>query len=278
MPQPRSTADFAGAMGAGSGMDAEAAPSRKNHAPSRDDRCETRMAMSMAYGASGNWRTLALVGAAHLGLVFVLLSMEPVARAIGLPRPLMVSLLTPPAPPPPPAPPVVERPKPLPPSPRVEQPPPPLPPPPVLSAPEAAPSPVVTAPPPPEPAPVPAILPPPAPAPVKAAPVAVASGPPAPPVEAVLAPRFDADYLHNPKPAYPPLARRMGEQGRVLLRVYVRADGSPGQVDIRESSGFERLDRAARDTVARWRFLPARQGERAVAAWVLVPISFSLSA
>ncbi len=274
MPRPRSTADFAGAMQAVSGMDAEAAPSRKNHAPSRDDRNATRMAISIAYGACGNWRTLAGVAAAHLGLLFILLSMEPVARAIDLTRPLMVSLLTPPAPP---APPVVERPKPLPPSPRVEQQPPPLPPPPLLSAPETAPSPVVTAPPPPEPAPVPAILPPPAPAPapVKPAPV-IASAPPAPAVEAVLAPRFDADYLHNPAPAYPALSRRMGEQGRVLLRVYVHADGSPGQVDIRESSGFDRLDRAARDTVARWRFLPARQGDRAVPAWVLVPISFSL--
>ncbi|MBM4181948.1 MAG: energy transducer TonB [Betaproteobacteria bacterium] len=231
------------------------------------------MAVSMAYGASGNWRTLALVGAAHLGLVFVLLSMEPVARAIGLTQPLMVSLLTPPSPP---APVVESRPKPLPPSPRVEPPPLPLPPPPVLSTPEAAPSPMVVAPPPSDPVPVPAILPPPAPAPVKPAPAAVAYAPPAPAVEAVVSPRFDADYLHNPAPAYPALSRRMGEQGRVLLRVYVHADGSPGQVEIRESCGFERLDRAARDTVARWRFAPARQGERAVAAWVLVPVSFNL--
>jgi protein TonB len=89
-------------------------------------------------------------------------------------------------------------------------------------------------------------------------------------------PRFDADYLDNPAPAYPALSRRMGEQGRVLLRVYVLADGNAGQVEIRESSGYERLDRAARDTVARWRFVPARQGDKAVAGWVLVPVSFSL--
>jgi len=92
----------------------------------------------------------------------------------------------------------------------------------------------------------------------------------------VAPPRFDADYLHNPAPAYPALSRRLGEEGRVLLRVYVHADGSAGQVEVRESSGYERLDRAAREAVARWRFVPARQGERPVAAWVLVPISFSL--
>jgi len=227
--------------------------------------------MSMAYGAAGNWPTLALVGAAHLGLLFVLLSMEPVARAIGQPRPLMVSLLTPP-----PAPEVELRPKPLPPNPRVEPPPLPVPPPPVLSVPEAAPSSRVVTPPPPEPLPALATLPAPAPAPLQAAPAAVVTAPPAPAVEAVVAPRFDADYLHNPAPAYPALSRRLGEQGRVLLRVYVHADGAAGQVEMRESSGFERLDRAARETVSRWRFVPARQGERPVPAWVLVPISFSL--
>jgi protein TonB len=62
----------------------------------------------------------------------------------------------------------------------------------------------------------------------------------------------------------------------VLLRVFVNPDGGASQVEIRESSGFERLDKAARDTVRRWRFVPARQGDKGVAAWVLVPISFSI--
>jgi protein TonB len=109
------------------------------------------------------------------------------------------------------------------------------------------------------------------PAAVAAAP-ASSAGEPAP----VSAPRFDADYLDNPAPAYPPLSRKLGEQGQVLLHVFVAADGHAGKVDIRDSSGFERLDRAARDAVQRWRFTPARQGDKTVAAWVLVPISFSL--
>ena len=53
----------------------------------------------------------------------------------------------------------------------------------------------------------------------------------------------------------------------MLLHVFVAADGQASKVDIRESSGFERLDRAARDAVQRWRFVPARQGDKAVAAW-----------
>lgn len=103
----------------------------------------------------------------------------------------------------------------------------------------------------------------------------VASAPPAPPAPIVL-PRFDADYLQNPAPAYPAMARRMGEQGRVLLRVVVRPDGSPDSVVLKQSSGSARLDEAALDAVRRWRFVPARQGSTPVTAAVLVPIVFSL--
>lgn len=92
----------------------------------------------------------------------------------------------------------------------------------------------------------------------------------------LVSPRFDAAYLQNPPPVYPPLARRMGEQGRVLLRVRVAADGLAHQVELKTSSGSPRLDHAALDTVKRWRFVPARQGDQSVAAWVVVPISFSL--
>jgi len=93
---------------------------------------------------------------------------------------------------------------------------------------------------------------------------------------ALVSPRFDAAYLQNPPPVYPPLARRMGERGRVLLRVLVTAEGTADRVELKTSSGSARLDSAALETVQRWRFVPARQGEQAVAAWVLVPISFSL--
>ncbi|MCL2021164.1 MAG: energy transducer TonB [Betaproteobacteria bacterium] len=88
------------------------------------------------------------------------------------------------------------------------------------------------------------------------------------------APIFNADYLENPRPAYPQLSRRRGETGRVLLRVYVSASGRAERIEINKSSGFERLDSAARDAVLGWRFVPARRGSEHVAAWVLIPISF----
>lgn len=125
-----------------------------------------------------------------------------------------------------------------------------------LAAPEAspAPSPVIV---PAEPAPTPPVAAPPA------------------PVQATQ-PRFDADYLDNPKPPYPPLSRRMGEQGRVVLRVRVTPDGAAGEVLLHASSGSPRLDDSALATVRRWKFMPARRGAEAVAAWVLVPIAFTL--
>lgn len=92
----------------------------------------------------------------------------------------------------------------------------------------------------------------------------------------VVAPRFDADYLSNPAPAYPGASRAMGEQGKVFLRVLVTPQGQAQEVVVRTGSGYRRLDDAALDAVRRWRFVPARQGDEAVAAWVIVPISFTL--
>ena len=93
---------------------------------------------------------------------------------------------------------------------------------------------------------------------------------------ALTAARFDAAYLNNPAPAYPMLSRRLREEGEVMLRVLVAADGQPKRIEVRTGSGSERLDRAAEDAVARWRFVPARRGDTAVEAWVLVPIVFKL--
>jgi protein TonB len=115
-------------------------------------------------------------------------------------------------------------------------------------------------------------------APAISAPVFTPTAPSAPAAApaAVEAPRFDLAYLKNPPPAYPNLSRRMKEQGRVILRVLVSASGEPQDVEVRSSSGFERLDRAAMDAVRRWRFAPARHGAESIAAWALVPVLFQL--
>jgi periplasmic protein TonB len=111
-------------------------------------------------------------------------------------------------------------------------------------------------------------------APVTASAPAPAVAKPAP--QPLVPPNFNASYLQNPAPAYPPVARRMGQQGKVMLRVMVNAAGAADKIEIRSSSGSSLLDDAALDAVKRWRFVPARQGDQAVNAWVLVPITFAL--
>lgn len=121
------------------------------------------------------------------------------------------------------------------------------------------------------------------------APFAVPPQPPAPPPTPIAtapipsapqwpmtAARFDADYLHNPKPSYPAISRRNSEEGKVFLRVRVSAQGTALDVDIKQSSGFARLDEAAREAVGRWRFVPAKRGDEAVESSVVVPITFAL--
>lgn len=89
-------------------------------------------------------------------------------------------------------------------------------------------------------------------------------------------PSASADYLDNPKPAYPPLSRRLREEGKVVLRVLIEADGSAARAEIRSSSGYERLDQAALQTVLRWRYVPARRNGLPEAMWFNVPINFVL--
>ena len=98
----------------------------------------------------------------------------------------------------------------------------------------------------------------------------------APAPAALTPPRFDAHYLDNPAPMYPALSRRLGEEGRVSLRVFVGIDGLPAKIELHQSSGYSRLDSVAQETVRRWRFVPARLGDERIGAWVVVPISFSL--
>ena len=89
-------------------------------------------------------------------------------------------------------------------------------------------------------------------------------------------PRFNADYLNNPRPRYPAISKRLNESGKVLLRVRVSAEGLPVAVNLVQSSNFPRLDEAARQAVSQWRFVPARLGNVAVDAEVVVPIVFRL--
>lgn len=84
--------------------------------------------------------------------------------------------------------------------------------------------------------------------------------------------------LNNPEPPYPHESRRRGEEGRVILKVRVTKEGTAESVEVEHSSGYRRLDMIARKTVSRWRFIPAKQNNSAVAGWAGVTIIFKLGA
>lgn len=203
-----------------------------------------------------------LVGAvvlAHLGGAWGLMQIESVRSAVAEVAPLVVDFVSPPPPPdqpkppPPPPPPVAQK---LPP-----------PPPPVIAttAPptEAAPAAMVVPPPPPEPVPPPA------------EPVAAPVLPAPPPVVRTI-PSTAVSYLEPPAPVYPLASKRLNEQGEVLMRVEIGADGRARQVLVSKSSGHPRLDNAALAAVRAARFKPYTENGVALVVWSTVPIQFEL--
>lgn len=118
-------------------------------------------------------------------------------------------------------------------------------------------------------------------APAQPPPPAAAPGRPIapPPAEAgpLIPPRPLSAAAGNRPPYYPDAAKERGEQGRVLLRVDVTADGRASAVVVLRSSGFGRLDESAVAAVRAWRFIPATRGGRAVAGIAEVPVNFALA-
>ena len=199
-----------------------------------------------------------------------------------LPQVVQAVLLQETPPPPPPPPPKVDPPPaPLPPPPQPQPPPPvaPAPPPPVAQpsapppaqvppvevavVPSAAPTQAITA--------VASTKPQPAPAPaITAAPAAPArAAPPTRTPASVSAAQCD-------KPDYPSASRRMEEEGTVSLRFLVGVDGKVIQSEIEKSSGFKRLDEAARAGLSKCRFQPATVDGRPEQAWASMKYTWRL--
>jgi len=87
--------------------------------------------------------------------------------------------------------------------------------------------------------------------------------------------RVDRSYP-TPPPAYPDSAQVAGEQGDVLLDVYVTSGGHPRKFRVNQSSGYSDLDNAAAEAVAGWQFVPAVKDGDTVSAWTTVKIHFEL--
>lgn len=150
-----------------------------------------------------------------------------------------------------------------------------------------------------EPAPEPLPLPPPAPPSphvptptARAAPPTPVAAPPRPPEvnlgggdsltnalasgRDVLPARVD-QHWHNREPIYPVAAAQRGEHGAVLLNIHVGPDGAVTDIEIAESSGFLLLDRAAREAVEAWHFIPAVRNGQPIPSAMPLRVLFQLN-
>lgn len=84
------------------------------------------------------------------------------------------------------------------------------------------------------------------------------------------------EYIQPPQPVYPAQSKRLGEQGKVVLRVLVNEKGLPEQVVVQRSSGSARLDEAGRQATLRALFKPHLEDGHPVAVFVIVPLNFQL--
>jgi protein TonB len=208
---------------------------------------------------------LAAIVFLHIALLYVLSMSSPshTAQATTQPREVFAVLIQPePAPTP-----VQEIPKPSPPKPKTV--------PVVKKAPTPLPKRKEPAS---EPAPQEQVAETPAPESAPSAPLAAAAPSAAPAVSTPAPPKTvsGVEYIQRPAPHYPPLSKRMREEGKVMLRILVNEKGRPERIEIQKSSGFPRLDDAATQAALAAVFKPYMEDGRPVSVYAIVPINFSI--
>ena len=82
--------------------------------------------------------------------------------------------------------------------------------------------------------------------------------------------------IKSERPPYPQVARRQGWEGTVVLRINIGPGGNVENVATQKSTGYDALDESAAQSVKRWRFDPAKDGEFRIATVVDLPIRFDL--
>ncbi len=97
------------------------------------------------------------------------------------------------------------------------------------------------------------------------------------PEPAATPPVASANKALNKAPLYPMLSRRLKEQGTVYLEVLVLKNGKVGQLKLKQSSGFARLDQSALNAVRGWTYQPALKLGQPVDFWFVQPVVFNLN-
>lgn len=196
-----------------------------------------------------NWPMVLAIVAFHAVALWAMIKLDVIAIAKPKPAPLVIDLIAEAAPPP-----VIERPAP---QPAPDQ---------KAVTPVVAPPPLVPTSAPPPPVTVANVPPPP-----RAAPVVT---PPAGPVSVG---NLDEKLLAGKPPRYPMESRRKHEEGTVVLRLLIGADGRVQQISVAQSSGFDRLDEAALQAVRTWRWQPTLRDGQPVEVRGLYTMPFALS-
>jgi len=142
----------------------------------------------------------------------------------------------------------------------------------MTEAPPPAPTPPPKTPPPKTPAPPP-------PAPTSTAPAITQA--PTPPAAAPTAPAIRTGAViqagaHCAKPDYPSASRRMEEEGTVTLKFLIGVDGKVIQADIEKTSGFNRLDEAARNALSKCQFRPGTIDGKPEQSWASIKYTWRL--
>ena len=106
--------------------------------------------------------------------------------------------------------------------------------------------------------------------------VATSSSPIAPPSSLRSQGIQARNQFTNPKPPYPLVSRRMGEQGAVDLRLCLTYQGQIESVSVIKSSGYKRLDSSALETVKTWKFSPLEMVDASSNDCYRLPIHFKL--
>jgi protein TonB len=122
---------------------------------------------------------------------------------------------------------------------------------------------------------------PPPPAPTSTAPAITQTPTPTPPAAAPQAPAIRMGAViqagaHCAKPDYPSASRRMEEEGTVTLKFLIGADGKVLQADVEKSSGFTRLDEAARNALSKCQFRPGTVDGKPEQSWASIKYTWRL--
>ena len=100
-------------------------------------------------------------------------------------------------------------------------------------------------------------------------------------IKIVTPPKSSATYKigseKNPHPTYPLIARKKGWEGRVILQTNVDKEGNVKYIRILESSGFKVFDDVSIQTLKKWKFKPAKMGNKYVEDIVNIPVRFVLT-